>query len=143
MIPADWIWGLVGGLMIGTAAAIFLLGNGRIMGASGLIGGLVDRSGWGNWQERVAFLGALVVVPALMLPLYSDEVSTNITSNLGIVIAGGLLVGIGTRLANGCTSGHGVCGISRFSLRGMVATVFYLLAGGIAMVLFRHVLGVI
>ena len=143
MIPTDWIWGLVGGLMIGTAAAIFLLGNGRIMGASGLIGGLVDRTGLNNWQERVAFLAALVAVPALMLPLYSGEVSTNITSNLGIVIAGGLLVGIGTRLANGCTSGHGVCGISRFSLRGMVATVFYLLAGGIAMVLFRHVLGVI
>ncbi|TVS02580.1 MAG: YeeE/YedE family protein [Rhodobacteraceae bacterium] len=142
-MPIDWIWGLVGGLMIGTAAAIFLLGNGRIMGASGLIGGLVDRTGLSNWQERVAFLAALVVVPALMLPLFSVEVSTNITSNLGIVIAGGLLVGIGTRLANGCTSGHGVCGISRFSLRGIVATVFYLLAGGIAMVLFRHVLGVI
>ena len=143
MIPMDWIWGLVGGLMIGTAAAIFLLGNGRIMGASGLNGGLVDRSGWGNWPERAAFLAALVAVPALMLPLYNVPVSTNITSNLGIVIAGGLLVGIGTRLANGCTSGHGVCGISRFSLRGIVATVFYLLAGGITMVLFRHLLGVI
>ena len=143
MIQADWIWGLVGGLMIGTAAAIFLLGNGRIMGASGIIGGLVDRSGLGNWAERVAFLAALVVVPALLLPLFSVEISTNVTSNLAIVIAGGLLVGIGTRLANGCTSGHGVCGISRFSLRGIVATVFYLLAGGIAMVLFRHVLGVI
>lgn len=143
MIHIDWIWGLVGGLMIGTSAAIFLLGNGRIMGASGIIGGLVDRSGLGDWADRVAFLAALVVVPALMLPLYNDEVSTNITSNLGIVIAGGLLVGIGTRLANGCTSGHGVCGISRFSLRGIVATVFYLLAGGIAMVLFRHALGVI
>ena len=143
MIPTDWIWGLVGGLMIGSAAAVFLLFNGRIMGASGIIGGLVDRSGWGTWAERVAFLAALVVVPALMLPLYNVEVSTNITPNLAVVIAGGLLVGIGTRLANGCTSGHGVCGISRFSLRGIVATVFYLLAGGIAMVLFRHVLGVI
>nr|WP_283163973.1 YeeE/YedE thiosulfate transporter family protein [Roseibaca domitiana] len=143
MIEMDWIWGLVGGLMIGTAAAIFLLGNGRIMGASGIIGGLVDRSGLSNWQERAAFLAALVVVPALMLPLYNVEVTTNITDNLVLVVAAGLLVGIGTRLANGCTSGHGVCGISRFSLRGMVSTVFYLLAGGIAMVLFRHVLGVI
>ncbi len=143
MIQADWIWGLVGGLMIGMGAAVFLLGNGRIMGASGIIGGLVDRSGLGNWAERVAFLAALVVVPALMLPLFSVEVSTNITTNLAIVVAGGLLVGIGTRLANGCTSGHGVCGISRFSLRGIVATVFYLLAGGLTMVLFRHVLGVI
>ena len=57
MIEMDWIWGLVGGLMIGTAAAIFLLGNGRIMGASGIIGGLVDRSGLSNWQERAAFSG--------------------------------------------------------------------------------------
>ena len=143
MIETDWIWGLVGGLMIGVSAAILLLGNGRIMGASGIIGGLVDRTGLGDWAERAAFLAALLVVPALMLPLYTVEVSTNITSNLALVIAGGLLVGIGTRLANGCTSGHGVCGISRFSLRGIVATVFYLLAGGIAMVLFRHVLGVI
>ena len=143
MIPMDWIWGLIGGLMIGSAAALFLLFNGRIMGASGIIGGLVDRSGLRDWAERAAFLAGLVVVPALMLPLYSVEVSTNITSNLAVVIAGGLLVGIGTRLANGCTSGHGVCGISRFSLRGIVATVFYLLAGGLTMVLFRHVMGVI
>lgn len=142
-IQPDWIWGLVGGLMIGAAAAVFLLANGRIMGASGIIGGLVDRSGWSSWAERAAFLAGLVVVPALMLPLYAVEVSTNITPNLAVVIAGGLLVGIGTRLANGCTSGHGVCGISRFSLRGIVATVFYLLAGGITMVLFRHLLGVI
>lgn len=143
MIQTDWIWGLVGGLMIGIAAAFFLIGNGRIMGASGIVGGLVDRSGLKNWAERAAFLATLVIVPALMLPLYAVEVSTNITANLWVVIAGGFLVGIGTRLANGCTSGHGVCGISRFSLRGIVATVFYLLAGGIAMVLFRHVLGII
>jgi uncharacterized protein len=142
-METDWIWGLVGGLMIGLAAAVFLLGNGRIMGASGIIGGLVDRTGLGNWPERAAFLAALVVVPALMLPLYAVEVSTNITSNLAVVIAGGLLVGVGTRIANGCTSGHGVCGISRISLRGIVATVFYLLAGGLTMALFRHVLGVI
>jgi len=143
MIETDWIWGLVGGLMIGTAAAIFLLGNGRVMGASGIIGGLVDRSGLHNWSERAAFLTALVLVPALMLPLFGVETSTNLTSNLVVVVAAGLLVGIGTRLANGCTSGHGVCGISRFSLRGIMATVFYLLAGGIVMVLFRHMLGVI
>ncbi len=143
MIETDWIWGLVGGLMIGSAAAIYLLGNGKIMGASGIIGGLVDRTGLDTWAERVAFLAALVVVPALMLPLYSVEVSTNITSNIAVLIAAGLLVGAGTRLANGCTSGHGVCGISRLSLRGIVATVFYLLAGGLVMATFRHVLGVI
>ncbi len=143
MIETDWIWGLVGGLMIGSAAAMFLLFNGRIMGASGIVGGLVDRSGWGNWPERLAFVAGLIAVPALMLPLYSVPVSTNITENLAIVVAAGLLVGIGSRIANGCTSGHGVCGISRFSLRGIGATVFYLLAGGIGVILFRHLLGVI
>ena len=143
MIETDWIWGLVGGLMIGTAGAVYLLVNGRIMGASGIIGGLVDRTGLGSWAERVAFLAALVVVPALMLPLYNVPVTTNITTNVAVLVAAGLLVGIGTRLANGCTSGHGVCGISRLSLRGIVSTVFYIVAGGLVMALFRHVWGII
>ncbi|WP_425052844.1 YeeE/YedE family protein [Psychromarinibacter sp. S121] len=138
----DWIWGLVGGLMIGSAAALFLLVNGRIMGASGILGGLVDGSGKSNWTERAAFIAGLIVVPLLMLPIYT-EVDTHISTNPAVLIAAGLLVGIGTRLANGCTSGHGVCGISRFSLRGMVATVFYLMAGGISVLLFKHILGVI
>ncbi len=142
-IPQDWIWGLVGGLMIGSAAALYLLVNGRIMGASGILGGLVDRSGWATAAERIAFIAGLVAVPAVMAPLVWGHVSTNISQNPAVIVAAGLLVGIGTRLANGCTSGHGVCGISRFSLRGIVATVFYLLAGGITMVVFRHVLGVI
>lgn len=138
----DWIMGLVGGLMIGSAAAVFLLFNGRIMGASGLIGGLVDGSGYGNAAERIAFLAGLLVVPGIAA-LAMGGAETNITSNAGVIVAAGLLVGVGTRLANGCTSGHGVCGISRLSLRGIVATVFYLLAGGLAMVTFRHLLGVI
>ncbi len=142
MIEQDWIWGLVGGLMIGSAAALFLLVNGRIMGASGILGGLVDGSGKSNWTERAAFIAGLIVVPLLMLPIYT-EVDTHISTNPAVLIAAGLLVGIGTRLANGCTSGHGVCGISRFSLRGMVATVFYLMAGGISVLLFKHILGVI
>jgi len=141
--PVDWMWGLVGGLMIGTAAALFLLVNGRIMGASGILGGLVDRSGWATMAERAAFIAGLVLVPAILAQVVWGGVSTNITSNMGVIVVAGLLVGLGTRLANGCTSGHGVCGISRFSLRGMVATVFYLLAGGIAMVAARHWLGII
>ncbi|MAQ84187.1 YeeE/YedE family protein [Psychromarinibacter halotolerans] len=138
----DWIWGLVGGLMIGSAAALFLLVNGRIMGASGILGGLVDGSGRSNWTERAAFIAGLVIVPLLMLPLYT-EVDTHISTNPAVLIGAGLLVGVGTRLANGCTSGHGVCGISRFSLRGIVATVFYLIAGGVSVLLFKHILGVI
>lgn len=143
MIEQDWIWGFAGGLMIGVAAALFLLVNGRIMGASGLIGGLVDRSGMANAAERIAFLAGLVIVPALVMLIFFPGLGTNITGNWAAIVAAGLLVGIGTRLANGCTSGHGVCGISRFSLRGIVATVFYLLAGGVSVVLFKHLLGVI
>jgi uncharacterized membrane protein YedE/YeeE len=78
----------------------------------------------------------------ILMPFYRD-VDTKVTDNLWVLLAAGLLVGIGTRIANGCTSGHGVCGISRLSVRGMAATVFYILAGGVGVILFRHVLGVI
>ena len=139
----DWIWGLVGGLLIGLGGAVYLLGNGRIMGASGIIGGLVDGSGRNTATERLAFLAAVAIVPIVLTPFYNIDITTNQTSNWVVVAAAGLLVGVGTRIANGCTSGHGVCGMSRFSLRGMVATVFYILAGGITVVLFRHILGVI
>ena len=139
----DWIWGLVGGLLIGLGGAVYLLGNGRIMGASGIIGGLVDGSGRNTATERLAFLAAVAIVPIVLTPLYNIDITTNLTSNWVVVAAAGLLVGVGTRIANGCTSGHGVCGMSRFSLRGMVATVFYIQAGGITVVLFRHILGVI
>ena len=142
MLQQDWIMGAIGGLMIGSAAALFLLANGRIMGASGLLGGLVDGSARSDRWERVAFLAGLVLMPMMVIPLYR-EVDTHITSNLWVIVSGGLLVGIGTRLANGCTSGHGVCGISRLSLRGIVATLFYLLAGGVTVLVFRHMLGVI
>lgn len=138
----DWIWGLVGGLLIGTGGAVYLLANGRIMGASGIIGGLVDGSGRSSASERLMFLAGVLLLPILLYPLYG-HVDTHVSTNPVVIIAAGLLVGAGTRLANGCTSGHGVCGISRFSLRGIVATVFYILAGGLTVVFFRHLLGVI
>ncbi len=137
----DWIWGFGGGLLIGLAGSAYLLVNGRVMGISGIYGGLVDRTGLSNWPERVAFIAGLIGVPWLLSALMVAD--TQITGNWAVIVAGGLLVGLGTRLANGCTSGHGVCGISRLSLRGIVATVFYVLAGGITMALLRHVLGVI
>lgn len=138
----DWIMGLIGGGMIGLAAAMFLLVNGRIMGASGLLGGLVDGSGRSNAAERAAFIGGLVGVPAV-LAYATGGAETHLTSNIAVVIVAGLLVGIGTRIANGCTSGHGVCGISRLSLRGIVATAFYLMAGGLSVMVFKHILEVI
>lgn len=142
VIEQDWIWGFIGGLLIGTAGALYLLINGRIMGASGIIGGLVDGSGMRTMWERIAFIAGVILMPIPLYPLYR-EVDTHVTSNVAVIIAAGLLVGIGTRFANGCTSGHGVCGISRLSLRGISATVFYIMAGGVTIVLFRHVLGII
>ena len=140
-MPLDWILGLIGGAIIGLAASVYLLVNGRIMGASGIVGALVDGSAGNAWRERVAFIAGLVLVPGLIaVPIGGAD--THLTDNLVVVAAAGLLVGVGTRIANGCTSGHGVCGISRFSLRGIVATVFYIGAGGLTVVLFRHLLGV-
>lgn len=139
-MPLEWIYGLVGGLMIGCAAALFLVVNGRVMGASGLIGGLIDRTGLGNAPERLAFLAGLVGAPAIMATVVHAP-ETHLSGNWAVVIAAGVLVGIGTRLANGCTSGHGVCGISRLSLRGIVATLLYLLSGVSVMYLARHILG--
>lgn len=138
----EWLYGLLGGLMIGCAAAAYLLVNGRIMGASGIVGQLVDRSAGDTWPERVAFLTGLILAPAAAVWM-TGGAETHLTGNWAVIIVAGLLVGIGTRMANGCTSGHGVCGISRLSLRGIVATVFYIVAGGLVMAIARHVLGVI
>ena len=142
-MPMDWIYGLIGGLMIGTAAAIYLLGNGRIMGISGILGGLLDGTGWPNWIERVAFLVGLLGVPALIVKTGLMSGTTNITDNWVLLVISGVTVGIGVRLSNECTSGHGICGLSRFSIRGISATVIYLLFGMIAMYLARHVMGVV
>lgn len=141
-MPMDWIMGLAGGALIGTAAALFLLVNGRIMGASGILGGLIDGTGRSNAAERLSLIVGLVTVPAVLAFLVGGS-ETHLTTNAVVIVAGGLLVGLGTRIANGCTSGHGVCGISRLSLRGIVATCFYIGAGGLTVVLFRHLLGVI
>ena len=141
-MPMDWILGLCGGLLFVSAVALYLLVNGRIMGASGIIGGLVDGSGRYEWVERSALIAGLFAAPAA-LAFAMGGAETHLTDNWIVIIAAGLLVGVGTRLANGCTSGHGVCGISRLSLRGIVATVFYIGAGGLTVVLFKHILRVI
>jgi uncharacterized membrane protein YedE/YeeE len=140
VIPTDWLFGLAGGLMIGLAAALYLLVNGRIMGASGILGGLLD--GADGAMERAAFIIGLIGAPAIAA-LAFGPLETGASSNLIIVAIGGVLVGLGTRMANGCTSGHGVCGLSRFSLRGLAATLSFLAAGMVAMALLRHGLGVI
>ena len=137
----DWIWGLIGGLMIGCAGAVYLLGPGRIMGASGILGGLIDGSARGAWMERGAFLAGLIALPAFLQALGTPTAATNLTSNIGLVILAGLLVGLGTRIGNGCTSGHGVCGISRLSPRGIAATLVYIASGAVMVVALRSFMG--
>ena len=138
----EWLWGLLGGGLIGSAAAIYLLVNGRIMGASGIAGELVDGSAGRNRAEPAAFLAGLIVVPGLLVWV-TGGASTQATAAIWPLVLGGLCVGVGTRLANGCTSGHGVCGISRLSPRGIVATAVYVGAGAVTMALLRHVLGIL
>ena len=138
MIPADWIYGLLGGLMIGAAAALYLLVNGRIMGASGITGSIID--GTGPTWERGFFIAGVIAAPLAYAAIWGVP-ETNLTSNPMLLILAGLAVGVGTRMANGCTSGHGVCGISRFSVRGIVATCLYLGAGFVTMYVGRHMLG--
>ncbi|WP_299376491.1 YeeE/YedE thiosulfate transporter family protein [uncultured Tateyamaria sp.] len=134
-----WLYGLLGGLMIGTAGAILLLGAGRVMGASGIVGGLIDGTGQDR-SSTIAFLVGLIGLPAVMTAA-GWQVDTHATSQLWLLVLGGLAVGIGTRFANGCTSGHGVCGLSRLSLRGLVATLAYIGAGAATVTALRMGLG--
>ena len=136
-MPIEWIWGLLGGVTIGCAGAVYLLGNGRIMGVSGIFGGLIDRSSPAQRSERLWFLVGLVVVPAGLAAVSQTPPSTEITGNVGLILIAGVLVGLGTRIGNGCTSGHGVCGISRLSLRGIVATCLFIGSGAGTIVLAR------
>ena len=138
----EWIWGLAGGGLIGIAGAVYLLINGRIMGASGIIGSVVDGTAGNQTWERVWFIAGLFLFPTI-LSFWVGPRDNFITDNLWAIAAAGILVGVGTRLANGCTSGHGICGMSRLSLRGFVATVFYIGAGGLSIILFKHLLGVV
>jgi len=107
------------------------------MGASGIIEGLISKSRGDEYLERISFIIGLIFLPAIMGIIYNLP-KTNITSNLYLIIIGGLLVGYGTTLANGCTSGHGVCGISRMSLRGIIATIFYIISGVVTVSVLRN-----
>lgn len=133
----DWIMGLAGGVLIGIAAGLYLLLDGRIMGASGIVGGLIDGSEPRRRPERAAFALGLIAVPALMVAVGIGGRAAPVAGT-GVLILSGLLVGFGTGLGNGCTSGHGVCGISRLSLRSIVATIVYILAGGVAVLVARN-----
>ena len=130
---------LAGGVLIGIATALFLLFNGRIAGISGILGGLL-RPMAGDVGWRMAFVLGLVGAPliyTLATPLPAVRVDATVTT----LVVAGLLVGVGTRYGSGCTSGHGVCGLSRLSLRSMVATASFMLAGFVTVFIVRHLIG--
>ena len=130
---------LAGGVLIGIATALFLLFNGRIAGISGILGGLL-RPMAGDIGWRMAFLLGLLGAPVIYgfaAPLPSVHVDATMTT----LIVAGLLVGVGTRYGSGCTSGHGVCGLSRLSPRSMVATASFMLAGFVTVFSVRHLIG--
>lgn len=130
---------LAGGILIGVAAAMFVLFNGQIAGISGIVGGLL-RPAKGDTFWRLAFVLGMVGAPA-MWGLFGALPTMNIAANWGSLLGAGLLVGIGTRYGSGCTSGHGVCGLSRLSPRSLVATATFMAAGFATVFLLRHVLG--
>jgi len=130
---------LAGGLLIGLAAALFLLLNGRIAGISGILGGLLVPSA-GDRLWRVAFLAGLIGAPAVWLTI-AELPPITINADYPALIAAGLLVGVGTRYGSGCTSGHGVCGLSRLSPRSLVATLSFMAAGFVTVYIVRHLLG--
>ncbi|MDB5751257.1 MAG: hypothetical protein JWP65_1678 [Ramlibacter sp.] len=130
---------LAGGVIIGISAAMFVLLNGRIAGISGVIGGLL-KPVRGDLSWRVAFILGLVGAP-LLYALFTELPRPQIDAGYAGLVVAGLLVGVGTRLGSGCTSGHGVCGISRLSPRSLVATATFMAAGFATVYVVRHLIG--
>lgn len=132
-----WMAG-VGGVILGLAAAVFLLVNGRILGISGIVGGLL-RPKKGDVGWRLSFVLGMLLAPVLYR-LFMGPLPQRIDASWGMVIAAGLLVGVGTRYGSGCTSGHGVCGLSRLSPRSLIATLCFMGAGFATVFVIRHLL---
>ena len=140
LAPLAWYWPALGGAAIGIAAGIVLLAQGRVMGISGMLAAI---PGWAPGNDRVAaalFLAASVIAAGLTHPLLHRP-ALDLASGWPTLIVGGLLVGYGTRLGAGCTSGHGVCGLSRLSPRSLWATCVFMLTAAATVYVMRHGLG--
>ncbi|MBX3659157.1 MAG: YeeE/YedE family protein [Ramlibacter sp.] len=129
---------LAGGLLLGLASAAFILLNGRVLGISGILGGLIKPAA-GDALWRLAFVAGLLAAPAVW-SLVAAPVVPRIDASAAVLVIAGLLVGWGTRYGSGCTSGHGVCGLSRLSPRSLVATLAFMGAGFAVVLVARHLL---
>jgi uncharacterized protein len=132
--------GLVGGILIGIAAGLFLILNGRVAGISGILGGVL-RPTAGEIGWRLAFIAGMVAGGVGLLLFHAGAFPAAADRSHAVLVVAGLLVGFGTRLGSGCTSGHGVCGISRLSVRSLAATVTFILTGAATVIVARHLLG--
>lgn len=130
---------LTGGVLIGIAVALFALVNGRVAGISGILGSLISPVK-GDVAWRVAFVAGLVGAP-LVYALFAALPKVQIDASFGALVVAGFLVGVGTRYGAGCTSGHGVCGVSRLSPRSIVATIVFMTAGFVTVYVIRHIVG--
>ena len=131
--------GFIGGLLIGLAATLLLLLNGRISGISGIVGGLVSpKSQDAGW--RVVFVAGLLLGASIYMLAAGGAIPVQMQASLPVLVVAGLLVGFGTRLGSGCTSGHGLCGIARLSGRSIVATAVFFGVAILTVFLTRHVL---
>jgi len=132
-MASTWLLALLGGALIGSGSALLLLTHGQIAGISGIAGGLIQRAvpdrAW-----RLAFVGGLVAAGVVASIVAPAAIGASVRPLAAVVVAG-LLVGFGTRLGNGCTSGHGVCGLSRWSARSLVAVVTFMITGAITAII--------
>lgn len=140
MFNQDFLSALIGGIFIGLAASGMFWTNGRIMGVSGILGGLLNIKAK-NHLWRLLFLLGILIGSLFILKLDFTIMEIPFERGIASAIVGGLLVGIGTTISNGCTSGHGVCGISRFSARSIVATIIFITLGILSVAIFNSLIG--
>lgn len=132
---------LAGGILIGLSASLLMLLNGRIAGISGMVRGLIMPESLAEFNWRLAFVIGMMIGGFGYVSFFPVSIALPDNINTGMLIIGGFLVGLGTSLGNGCTSGHGVCGLSRFSLRSLIATITFLTTAIVTVYLIRHVIG--
>ena len=125
----------LGGILIGLAVIIFLVGNGRLAGISGIVDNLFFSKN--NRLDNILFIVGVILGPIIYQTVTKSIIPFTITTSIPVVILGGIFVGVGTKIGSGCTSGHGICGISRFSIRSIVATLVFLTTGILTVLVMR------
>ncbi len=131
----------IGGALIGLSAVLLMAANGRIAGISSILGGLVTGARDGAGFERAAFVVGLLAAPLLYTQALHEPIRQTVSGDISLMALSGLLVGLGTGIGGGCTSGHGVCGLARFSLRSLAAVLTFMAVAFVTVYVVRHVMG--